>query len=41
MGLSITLLQHDAFGPSGFTLGLFVDLRRDAGAAANNLRVKQ
>ena len=38
MGLSIMLIQHDALGPSGFPPGLLVDLRRDAGAAANNLR---
>ena len=38
MGLSNTLIQHDSLGPSGFPLGLLVDLRRDAGAAANNLR---
>jgi hypothetical protein len=38
MGLSIRLIHHDASGPPGFSQGLLADLRRDAGAAANNLR---
>ena len=38
MGLSIRLIHHDASGPPGFSQGLLADLRRDAGAAANNLK---
>ena len=38
MGLSIRLMHHNAAGPPGFPQGLLADLRRDAGAAANNLR---
>jgi len=38
MGLSIRRMRHDAVGPPGFPPGLLTDLRRDAVAAANNLK---
>ena len=38
MGLSIRRMRHDAVGPPGFPRGLLTDLRRDAVAAANNLK---
>ena len=38
MGLTLSLAPHDAAGPRDSSAGLLDDLRRDAAAAANNLR---